>query len=325
MAALQRALEAFIDHVTTIGWSAVALAVVFHVLKIVCRTRSWRNILAASYPEVDVRWRSVFGAYVAGVGVNALLPARGGDVLKLYLVKRRVDGSTYPTLASTLLVETLFDVVVASALLAWALTTGVLPGLDVLPRLPDIDWLWIFERPALALAVGVALGVGAIVFWIWASREIAAFRARVAQGFAVLRPPQRYLARVVPWQALDWAFRLATVYCLLIAFGIPANLHNALLVQVTQGLSTILPLTPAGIGTEQALLAYVFRGVAGAGAVLAFSVGMKIVLIAVNVALGFTAILLMLRTLRWRSRVEAERGDGGAAGPSASSRSTSRR
>ena len=176
-----------------------------------------------------------------------------------------------------------------------------------------------------AAAVLLALVGAAITFWLWASQHVAAFRERVRQGFAVLRPPHRYLTRVVPWQALDWAFRLATIYCLLLAFGIEANLRNALLVQVAQGLSTILPLTPAGIGTEQALLAYVFRGIAGTAAVLSFSVGMKLVLIVVNVAVGLTALLLMLRTLRWRAAVAAERAAAGAAGPGASSRPTSRR
>ena len=55
--------------------------------------------------------RTIAGAYLAGVGVNAIMPARGGDVLKLYLVQDRVEGTTYPTLGATLIVETLFDMV----------------------------------------------------------------------------------------------------------------------------------------------------------------------------------------------------------------------
>jgi hypothetical protein len=48
------------------------------------------------------------------------------------------------------------------------------------------------------------------------------------------------------------------------------------------------------------VLVYVFSGKAPATKVLAFSVGMKLTLMAVNLVLGFTAIALMLRTLRWR-------------------------
>jgi uncharacterized membrane protein YbhN (UPF0104 family) len=308
--ALVRAADAFFGYLDTIAWSALALALGCHLAKMAARARSWRNIVAASYPEAEVRWRSVFGGYVAGVGVNALVPARGGDLLKLYIVKHRVRGATYPTLAATLVVETLFDFVVASALVAWALYLGVLPGLDAVPRLPTyisrVDWLWLVEHPGIALLLAMAVLLAAVSVGVWASKHVVAFRRRVAQGFAILRPPTRYLRAVVPWQLLDWVLRLATVYFFLVAFGLVANLHNALLVQVTQSLATILPLTPAGIGTEQALLVYVFASQAPFTTVLSFSVGMKIVLIAANVAIGFTAVALMLRTFRWRRAVAGD-------------------
>jgi uncharacterized membrane protein YbhN (UPF0104 family) len=303
---LRRAIESFFEYIDAISWDALALALVCHLCKVVARTRSWRNILAASYPDARVRWPGVFGAYVAGVGVNAVVPARGGDVLKLFLIRRRIADSTYPTLAATLLVETLFDFVVASLLVLWALQQGVLPGLDVIPRLPEIDWLYLFQNSTAAeIFASVALVAG-FVLGLWASRRIEAFRRRVAQGFAILRQPRRYVRGVVAWQMLDWAFRFASLFFFLRAFGLPATAYNTALVQVTQSLSTIVPLTPGGIGTEQALLVYVFSGEASAAAVVSFSVGLKLVLVAVNVALGFTAIVLMLRTLRWREAVERE-------------------
>src|SRR5207237_3505073 len=99
---------------------------------------------AASFPSAQVRRLPIFGAYVAGVGLNSVAPARAGDVLKLVLTHRRVEGSTYATLTPTLLVETLFDTVVAAGILIWALQQNVLPGVDVLrgPRLRAIDWHW---------------------------------------------------------------------------------------------------------------------------------------------------------------------------------------
>jgi uncharacterized membrane protein YbhN (UPF0104 family) len=300
------AFHAFRDYVGSIAYEALALALLCHAMKIVARTRSWRNIVGSAYPDAEVRWRTILGAYLAGVGVNAIVPARGGDVLKLFLVKRRVEGATYPTLAATLLVETIFDVTMATVLLVWALSAGVLPGRDVLPNLPEIDWLYLFQHPRVAAVAGVVALVAVLVLAVVARPKVEAFRDRVSQGFAVLRPPTRYLRLVVPWQALDWTFRLATVYFFLRAFGLHASIENAFRVQVTQSLSTILPLTPGGLGTEQALLVYVFRGDAPTAAVLSFSVGMRIVFITVNVLLGFAAIGLMLRTLRWRRAVDAE-------------------
>src|SRR5207244_13509685 len=79
-------------------------------------------------------------------------------------------------------------------------------------------------------------------------------------GFAILRRPRRFAAGVVTWQAASWIFRLATVYAFLRAFHVPATAHNALLVLVVQSLATLFPFTPGGVGTQQGLLVYVFRG-----------------------------------------------------------------
>lgn len=306
MHAFFNAVETFFDHLTAIDWRALGIAYLFHVTKVVLRTRAWRNILAAAYPEARVPWRSVFGAYVAGVGVNAIAPARGGDLVKLYLIRRRIPGSTYPTLGSTLVVETLFDFVVASALLVWAIQLGVLPGLDILPSLPSIEWGWPLRHPRIALFIAGALFVAGVLLAAWASRRIVAFKRRVAQGFAILGDPPRYLRQVITWQALSWGCRLASTYWFLRAFGIDANLRNALLAQVSESLSTVLPLTPGGAGTEQGLLVFLLSGEASTTALLSFSVGKHIAIVAINVAIGFSAILVMLGTLRWRRVVAPE-------------------
>jgi uncharacterized membrane protein YbhN (UPF0104 family) len=257
----------------------------------------------AAYPREHVRWRSCLAAYLSGVGVNAVVPARAGDLLRLFVAKRRIPGATYPTLGATLLVESIFDVVLATTLFVWAVGLGVLPGVDVFPRLPSVDWFWLLRHPRLASFVGGALAVLAAGGLLWASRRIAEFRLRVAQGVRILGTPRDYLLGVVAWQLLEWLLRLASLFFFLRAFGLDAGPTNALLVQIAQSLSTALPFTPSGIGTEQALLLYIFRGDAPTSAVLSFSVGMKVVVIAVNVAIGFAAIVVTLRTLRWQEAV----------------------
>ena len=305
------AFSAFFDHLRAIAWKPVLLALVCLLAKTAMRTRAWRNILAAAYPDSTVRWRSVWGAYVAGAGVNAIVPVRGGDALKLFVVKRRIEGATYATLASSLLVETIVDAVLSALLLAWALEQHVLPGVRVLDRLPSVDWFWLFRHPrAAATAVLAALAAGFAIGALAAAR-ISAFRVRVAQGVSILRTPGRYFRSVVAWQLADWVLRLTAIYFFLRAFHVTANFDNALRVQVAQSLSTIVPLTPAGIGTEQALIAYVLSGEASRTALLSLSVGMKAIVSALNIALGALAVAVMLRTLRWR---RALRGDAASEG-----------
>ena len=69
------------------------------------------------------------GSYVAGVGVNSVLPARGGDVAKIYLAKQSIPNSTYPAVTSSFFVESVFDIPVGSLVMLFALTQGVLPSL----------------------------------------------------------------------------------------------------------------------------------------------------------------------------------------------------
>jgi uncharacterized membrane protein YbhN (UPF0104 family) len=306
---ISRAFDAFTSHMASIGWVALALAVLCHLAKGAVRARAWRNVLAAAYPDVPIRWRSAFGAYAAGVGLNSVLPARIGDLVRLYLMRRRIPGASYPTLASSLLVEAIFDTLVSVLLVAWAIHEGLFPGLDVLPRLPSIDWLWAFHHPRAATTiVAVALAAG-IALFAWAARHIEAFGRRLAQGVTILRTPREYARRVLAWQLVEWPLRLATLGLFLHAFDMPATVRNTLLTQATQSVATALPLTPAGIGTEQALLVYIFLGSAPSSVVLSFSVGMKVVLIVVNLVVGLAALALMTRTLRLRGALRTAAGD----------------
>ena len=306
------AIWVFFHHLAAVEWKWLAIGILCHLCKLLAVSRAWRNIIQAAYPDRRVRWRQMFGSYVAGTGVNALIPARGGDVVRLFLAKRRVEGSTYTTLVSTSLLQTLFDMLVASCFILWAVTQHVLPGLDVLrsPSLPALDYGWAFRHPTAGLILfGLLLLFGTALI-AWVAERVEEFKAKVAQGFAAVRDRSYYLRRVVLWQVVDWSLRLATVFFFLRAFGIPATLRNALLVQVSQSLATIFPVSPAGIGTEQALLLYIFRNVTSKSMALSFSVGMRVTLIVVNAVVGFTAILLMTGTLRVRRAAETDRAGG---------------
>ena len=300
------ACQAFFDTIASVAFGPLLLAVSLHVVKLLLRGRAWQNILRASYPEARVPYWSVFGSYMAGVGVNSIMPARGGDVVKLYLVRHRVSGSSYPTLASSLVVETLFDFVVASVLFLWALKLGLLPGVPDLPSLPAFDWSFVIVHPVIATFLGCVLLGLAFVGAVWASHRVNEFKEKLALGFVILHDWRAFLTGVVAWQAGSWLARGASVYFFLEAFHIPASVQATVTVLVVQGLSTLLPFTPGGVGTQQAVLVFAFSGTAAASTVLGFSVGMQLVTTAANIILGFGAIVIMLRTLRWRDHVKKD-------------------
>jgi uncharacterized membrane protein YbhN (UPF0104 family) len=302
------AVEVFFEHLADVKWDALGLALLCQLIKLLFRARAWQNILRASYPGTKLKFRSAFGAYVAGVGVNSIAPARGGDLVKLYLVKHRMSESTYPTLGATLVVETLFDFVVAGILMIWALSIGVLPTHQVYSRIPAVDWKFFLRHERATFWGLVILAVAAVVGFFWARIHVERFWARVRLGFAILGDKRRFAIGVVLPQALSWVFRIATLYFFLEAFGVNATIHNALLAQVVDSLATLFPATPGGAGTKQGLIVYLFRGQAvSTSLLLAFSVGANIAITVFNVLLGLGAIALMARTLSFKRLRQAGR------------------
>jgi uncharacterized membrane protein YbhN (UPF0104 family) len=282
-------------------------------MNLALRSRGWQNILRAALPGVTVRYRSAFGAYCGGVGVNAIIPARVGDLVKILLIRRGVPEAPYPLLAGSLVAETVFDMAIAACLIGWVLWAGLLPGVR-LPEIPAFDLSLAFRHPWVTLAIAV----GVVLVAVFTARRIRRFWLSFGQGLAVLRTPVRYLRTVAAWQALGWCCRVGSAYFFLGAFGLPQNLRNALIVIVAGSLGSLFPATPAGVGPKQALVVVMLAGEAGRSAVLAFSAGMEVTLVVLNVILGLVCIALMMRTFRVHRVIRHARGQGsGADGASA--------
>jgi uncharacterized membrane protein YbhN (UPF0104 family) len=304
------AVGIFFHHLASVQWQYLAYAIACHIAKLLFRAGAWRAIVDAAYPDGRLKFRTAFGAYVAGVGVNSIVPARGGDVVKLYLVKERIPGSSYATLTPTLIVETLFDFVVAGLIIGWALVSGVLPTHQLYSRIPTVDWkFFLRHEQGTAIALGVIL-LAAVLALFWVRRQVDEFRARVRRGFAILDDRPRFVRSVIVPQAVSWFFRLASLYFFLKAFGVSATIHNALLAQVVDSLATLFPATPGGAGTKQGLTEFLFRGRGVSHTLLlAFSVGMNITIVVVNVLMGLIAIGLMARTLSFKRIRRASRAE----------------
>ncbi len=291
----------FGDELANVRWQYLGIALAVFFVRLALRSYAWRTILCAAYPGEKIRQRDVFGAYVAGVGVNSIVPARAGDVVKLFLVKQRIKGSSYATLTPTLVAETLFDFFVAGTLIVWALWIGALPTHQVYSRLPSVDWGF-FAEYERETEIGLALLAAALVIGVIAFIESGgAFRARVMQGFAILHYPRRLLLGVVAPQALSWVLRVWIVFEFLLAFHVHATIHNALLAMVVDSLATLFPATPGGAGTKQGLIVFLFAGEAiSKSLLLAFSVGMNIATVVFSLLLGGIAMWMMARTVSWK-------------------------
>ena len=303
-----RAAAAFFGHLSEIEWTSFALALLCLAAMQLARAWAWRNVLRAAYPGVRISFLRLSAAYLAGAGINAILPAHAGDVTKVFLAKRQIPGSSYPAVTSSFLVQTVFDTTVGLLVLFYAISQGLLPEPPRLPDLPAFEIsFWAAHPQVLLIAVGALLLAIAIAIYLLAHR-VRRFWDRVKQGVAILATPRRYLREVAAWQGVGWLFRFAAFWSFLEAFGIGGSFGNVLLVMSVQAIANVVPFTPGGAGAQQALLVATLHGPSRT-AVLSYSVGTQIAMAAWSVVLGFVAILLVFRTTDWRGLIRQAEED----------------
>jgi len=304
------AAEAFFSNIAAVQWGALVLALAFHLLHYFARSRAWFNTLRAAYPDETFEWRRIAGAQLVGVGVNSIMPARAGDVTKIYLAKHSIPNSSYPAVTSSFFVDSVFDMPAGLLVLLFAITQGAIPSLDVLPSLPAFDLSFWADHPRFALFTITALVVALLVLYAVLSIRAVVFWRRVRQGVVILTDFPRYLRQVASWMAVGWALRFMAFWFFLEAFNIGGSVENVLFMMGVQALSTLTPFTPGGAGAQQALLVYAFRDVAPRSTVLAYSVGQQVAIAAFNVGVAMVTLFLMLRTFDIRGvvrRSEAEK------------------
>lgn len=286
MSGLWQAIDSVVGGLGDVDARLLVLAFGLHVTNHALRSVAWRNVLAAAYPSTRVPVLGVASAYAVGVALNAVVPGRGGDAAKVALVRVGIGGSSVATIASTMSVVVLFDLVAATLLLLVVCATGTIP---FAPDLGNVPVIGAVATAAIALVALARRRLAAPLRRLWAAAQ---------QGGAILRTPGRYLRRVAALQAGAWACRIAVIYLLMAGFGLPATVPGAAVVMVLCGASTLVPLTPGGAGTQQVMLAFALSEAATATAVLSFSIGMQAGVTAVNALLGVLAAMVAFRTLK---------------------------
>jgi uncharacterized membrane protein YbhN (UPF0104 family) len=295
----QHGAQEFFHRLSEIGWASMAVALGFYLAHLLARSRAWQNVLRASYPDRKVPYARITAAYLVGAGMNSVIPVRAGDAVKIFLAKRSIRSSTYPTVVSSFFVGSVFDTTAGILVFVYALSQGLLPKPPELPDLPAFDIAFWAQHPSFLLFTITALGIAIVIAFALLARRVEAFWDRVKQGAVVLTDPRRYLGTVASWQAAGWLLRFFSFWFFLEAFHIGGSFQNVLLVMSVQTVSTILPLTPGGAGAQQALLVATLVG-PGPIAVLTYSVGQQIAVAVWTAILGALALVFVFRTTDWR-------------------------
>jgi glycosyltransferase 2 family protein len=307
-------VDKFFSNLADVHLGTLLLALLFFTAYLTLRSRASFNILRAAYPDQKFRWLDIWGAYFAGYGFNSIIPARGGDVIRLFLTKTSVPQSSYPAVAATFAVELLFDIVMGSLMLAFAFTQGAFPKPPDFSKIPAFDLQFFAGHPKFTLFFLTALMVGTLVAVGVLSIRIQAFWRRVREGLTILFDRRRYLREVFGVQLAGWACRFTAFWFMLEAFNVGASVKNVLLVLGVNAVGAAVPFTPQGAGVTQALLVKVFAGSSvGASAVAAYSVGQQIAIAAGTFAIGFASLVFIFRVRSFREVIERGREDRQAA------------
>ena len=273
-----------------VGW--LLLGVLLHLANQVLRGRGWHAIVrSACGGGAAPRGRDTIAAWVAGAGAGGLVSARGGDAVRVLLLRRRMKDAGCPLLAGTLVAEGVGEIVVGVGVLGVALALGAGPQLGL----------------SATTAVALAGAIVAVLALLTLARRVPRLRrivAGVGRGCAPLRAPGAYARGVLPWQLASRACRLCSLGCFLAAFGVPVSLAAVLLVALAQGGGRLVPFAPASVGASVALLAASFGPVTGSAVapelLSAFFIGTSTVLTVVGTALALAICL--------RSQASAKQG-----------------
>jgi uncharacterized membrane protein YbhN (UPF0104 family) len=289
------AVDQFFGNVAAIRWGALAVAMVAFIGYLTLRSRASFNILRAAYPQERIEFLKVWGAYFAGYGFNSVIPARGGDVVRLFLTKSAVPNASYPAVAASFAVELIFDLMMGILILTFAFTQGVFPKPPDFSDLPAFDLAFFAQHPRFTLFLLTFLAVAGLIAIAMLSLRVKAFWVRVRQGLTILYDRERFVRQVLAVQFAGWLLRFTAFWFLLEAFHVGGSVKNVLLVLGVNAVAAAVPFTPGGAGVQQALLAKVFAGTAAGATVAAYSVGQQIAIAATTFAVGFAALVFIFR------------------------------
>jgi glycosyltransferase 2 family protein len=209
---------------------ALGLAVPF--LALWCKALCWRVMLWR------VPTRSLVRYTIAAFAGSALAPARAGEALRVWLLKRR-DGVPIAESAAVAVVEKLLDGV------AMVIVMAPLPWL--LPDLPA----WVRHAVMIGSPVALAIVVGLVVMITRAPIMGDTWIRRFLRTIHVLGDPLDAIAALAPL-IVAWLLDIVLVELTLHAFGIALPTAAALVVLVGVNLAIMVPTTPAQVGVHEA-------------------------------------------------------------------------
>jgi glycosyltransferase 2 family protein len=278
-----------------VGYAWLGLALLLTAVTLALRGLRWHWILQLS--GVPHRPRDAIGLTLVAYMGNNVLPARGGELLKIGLMGERTTARRRELLG-TVLVERSLDAAVLALLFAALTWTGV-------------DGAAGGDGSATLAAAGLGIAAASLVAYLWLRR-----RGRFERFAAVVRPVARAFrlftrpAGIPPAVAslVIWCLEGLTFVFIARAIGVELEPLSALAVVVLASLFAAIPAAPGYVGTFDAgmLLGLNAAGVEGGDAVGVLLLVRFLFFVPVTIA-GLAVLVLGYGGLRRRRSVAPQR------------------
>jgi uncharacterized membrane protein YbhN (UPF0104 family) len=291
--------ESVWDQITALSFGVFVLVAIFQIGQTVFNGVAWRGILGYAFPgKGRVSMRKTVAAYAGGIGLNNILPAQAGTVTYLTLFKTSIEDSTIGGVLGGAVVQNVFYTFMQVLIYATIIITGwadVSSTADQTNAQPVVDWMQAHKGLTLVLVVGGLALIVVAVRLLW--RKIHGFLADAGGAAKMLFHPGIYVPRTLLPQILAYVCRIVVIGIFMHSFDIPVTAQNIALVIAATSLASTFAVTPGGVGTTQAAVAFVLapQGISTSTAT-AYSLSQQLVTTAINIGFG---LLAMGTTFGW--------------------------
>jgi uncharacterized protein (TIRG00374 family) len=238
------------------------------MINFILRAARWRLLYAGERPAT---LGNFFSAMMIGNLFNNILPARGGEFIKIYLLGKTAVLSKSRILA-TVVVEKAADLLIAIGLLAvllavypvpeWARKAGLVVAVIALAA---ICFIVILGLGGNRMAAILLRGLGFLPAHVKARIEAAMQQFTVGLSGLVSASRTAYF---LCFSAVIWILELAVMYVVARAFAIDTGPADLLFIMLMILFGTMVPSSPGYIGTFEffGLNALAVLGITGGGA-----------------------------------------------------------
>ena len=269
-----------------VAWEWVVAAIALNLVSVIARAAAWNQVIEQAIPSPQPPFRAVFSAFGVGLFANAVLPGRIGELARVAVLSRRIEGErradTWATLLGTVFVHRVFDLFPVLLLIGYVAATAKIPH-------------WALASVIVFVIVAFALFGFALASARHRNRTVleeAEGGARrlitmARYGLGVLHAPlPAALAALL--QCVGWLCQLLAVWATMYAFDIHEPLPAAGLVLLLMNVAMLFPLWPGNVGLVQAAVALplVSYGVPYAKG-FAFGIGLQAIEMSVGVGIVF--------------------------------------